>query len=542
MTQENSQLGRYHLIEKIASGGMAEVFRGKLVGVEGFEKIVAVKKILPFWSHNRDFVNMLIDEAKVLLHLTHANIVQVNELNREGDDYYLVMEFVDGVDLRTFINRFGEEGLPIPTELASFIARNICSGLDYAHSKKDRREKALGIVHRDISPQNILLSRDGDVKITDFGIARIADKSSETATGTLKGKFAYMSPEQALGEQVDHRTDLFALGILLFEMITGERCFKGRNDLETLESVKNAAVVLPENIPEAYRTLITKALTKDKELRFQSASDMRMALFQAERTLGVHASPDDLKKIMADFFADQLAVGSSESDPFLTRIETQTELDDAPKNPATRVLPQTMVSPDWAATRVNLPEIMPSTPKRKVVYWGVIIVLALLLTGGLYGLRQWLNAPVVTTKATSVPVIVSRPEVSPSVIIVPEVKDASPPAVADDVDPVVEIKQPLPDAPEPLKPQPVSKKENVLEQDRTGTLSVSTDPWGRIIIPKVTTGSDGSFSKKVPAGTYQIQVFYPRLGESIRRSVTVPPGASIRCKATFVGGKTINCR
>lgn len=335
------QLGRYLLISRIASGGMADIYRSKLIGVEGFEKEFAIKKILPHWSHNQDFIHMLIDEAKVLVRLNHPNIVQVFELNKHNEIYFIVMEYIHGVDLRRLMKRIKEKRSSIevideaqcpnagekksrvrenlvlvnevqfPVGLAVFIAKKICQGLSYAHEKKDKLGKPLGIVHRDISPQNILLSFDGDVKITDFGIAKAMGRTAETVAGTLKGKFSYMSPEQAIGAEVDSRTDIFAVGIILYEMVTGERCFKGKNDMETLEVVRQASFQWPHllsvPIPEQLKAVISRALNKRCEERYQTASALGKELSDIENQLGLGFAEQDLKLALARLFADEIA-------------------------------------------------------------------------------------------------------------------------------------------------------------------------------------------------------------------------------------------
>lgn len=307
MDQEKNNLGRYFLAKKIATGGMAEVYRAKLVGIEGFEKDFAVKCIHPHWSSNRDFIEMMVDEAKILLHLNHANIVQVNELNKENDRYYLVMEYVEGLDLRHLLYQLKKEAKSLDSNLALYILEEILKGLCYAHEKKDRFGKPLKIIHRDISPQNILVSFDGHVKLTDFGIAKAIGKTQETATGVLKGKFAYMSPEQALGQEIDQRSDIFALGIVFYEMLAGKKCFHRSNDLETLEAVKNSHIDFDTIDPVGEQSpivdLLKKALQKDKKERFQSAREFLNELYKVKQKLGIYASALDLEGMIKNDFS-----------------------------------------------------------------------------------------------------------------------------------------------------------------------------------------------------------------------------------------------
>ena len=231
-TFEPKPFGKYFLTEKIAVGGMAEIYKGKTFGVDGFEKLLAIKKILPHYSADKEFIAMLTDEAKLVVKLSHTNIVQIYDLGKVGDDYYISMEYISGVNLREVITRSKEVKEKIPLPSCLFICAETLQGLDYAHNKRDEENHPLGIVHRDISPQNILISQEGEPKIVDFGIAKAAMNISHTTAGILKGKITYMSPEQALGKTVDHLTDLYSTALILYELITGERSYTGDNHFE----------------------------------------------------------------------------------------------------------------------------------------------------------------------------------------------------------------------------------------------------------------------------------------------------------------------
>ncbi|MDO8644619.1 MAG: serine/threonine-protein kinase [bacterium] len=296
--------GRYSLLEKIALGGMAEIFLAKLVGVAGFEKKVAIKRILPHWSQNHEFIRMLIDEAKIAVSLTHPNIVSVYELGKEGEHYYIAMEYVEGIDLRRLFRRCQEIQRDVPFPLAVWIIGQVLKGLQYAHKREDAEQKSLQIVHRDVSPQNILLSFDGQVKVADFGIARAANRSSETATGTLKGKFSYMSPEQAGQEALDARTDLFSTGILLYELLTRRRLFSRPSDISSLEAVRRAEVSLPENIllPSSLKKILLKSLARKKEDRFQEAGEFLKNLEEWLLKKGSPVGPEQLSRFLEELF------------------------------------------------------------------------------------------------------------------------------------------------------------------------------------------------------------------------------------------------
>src|SRR5213082_688945 len=247
-------------------------------GVEGFQKIVAIKKILPHLSDNPEFIDMFIDEAKLAAQLNHNNIIHIYDLGKIQNSYYIAMEFVDGHDLKTILKYAQDRMLPLSIELAVFTASKVAAALDYAHRKRDFENRDLGLVHRDVSPQNVLISEEGDIKLCDFGIAKAASKASHTQAGALKGKLQYMSPEQAWGKSIDKRSDIFALATCLFEMLTGRKLFSGDNELSILEQVREARIVAPsqfndEVTPEIDR-IVQKALQKDPVNRYQTAGEM----------------------------------------------------------------------------------------------------------------------------------------------------------------------------------------------------------------------------------------------------------------------------
>ncbi len=270
--------GRYQLLEKIAAGGMAEVYKARMRGEEGFEKIVAIKRILPHMADNDDFITMFIDEAKLAAQLTHNNIIHIYDLGKEDAYHYIAMEYVEGKDLRSILKQGSEKGFPLPVELALFVASKVANALDYAHRRMGMDGKELNLVHRDVSPQNVLISFEGDIKLCDFGIAKAATKVQQTQAGALKGKLQYMSPEQAWGKKVDRRTDIFSLGVVLYEMLTGERLFSGDTDLTILEQVRDARSTPPSakngDVPSKVDQIVLKALAKNPQDRYQNASEM----------------------------------------------------------------------------------------------------------------------------------------------------------------------------------------------------------------------------------------------------------------------------
>jgi serine/threonine protein kinase len=274
--------GKYLLLERISVGGMAEVFKAKSFGEEGFEKILAIKRILPSMAEDEEFIEMFIDEAKISGQLSHPNIGQIFELGKIDSSYFIAMEYVWGKDVLQIQNRFRRHRQTMPLAMSVFIASRVCEGLDYAHRKKDETNSPLHIIHRDVSPQNVLVSYSGECKIIDFGIAKARSRSSKTQAGVLKGKFGYMSPEQVRALPLDQRSDIFTIGTVLYEMCTGERLFTGESDFATLEKVRNAIVKAPSKInpkiSPALEGIIMQALRRDPEERFQWASEMQEAL------------------------------------------------------------------------------------------------------------------------------------------------------------------------------------------------------------------------------------------------------------------------
>jgi serine/threonine-protein kinase len=274
--------GAYTLVRRLAVGGMAEVYIAKTQGLGGFEKTVAIKVIHPRYSEDDHFIQMLVEEAKISVLLTHVNIAHTFDLGCIDHTYYIAMEFIEGVDVYRVLRKAKERERAIPLDLAAYIAAEVCNGLDYAHRKRDENGRPLGIVHRDVSPQNVLLSYAGEVKLVDFGIAKAALRKAATEAGVIKGKYYYMSPEQAWGDPMDHRSDIFSVGVVLYELVTGSLLYREENVPALLEKVRKAEIVLPErlrpSVPKSLSQIVMKALEREPAKRFQSAQEMSQAL------------------------------------------------------------------------------------------------------------------------------------------------------------------------------------------------------------------------------------------------------------------------
>jgi serine/threonine-protein kinase len=323
---------RYTITERLDQGGMAEVFRGVAESMEGFKKNVAIKRILPSLTKNQKFVSMFLDEARLSLFLQHANIVQVFDISKTPDNaYFLVMEYVDGCNLKSLIERQKQKGKRIEIAHAIYMMMESCKALSYAHGvEHPETNEPLGIVHRDISPPNILLSKQGEVKLVDFGLAKANSQIETTDPGVVKGKFSYLSPEAASGIDVDHRADVFAVGIILWELFTGRRLFYGDTDYQTVELVRQArvpsiAALNPEIEPEL-EAVVRKALSRDPNDRYQNAADLADALAQYLFSRRMKVTSRDIAALVRDTQMEQMRKRSAEPKESLIDALIQDEM------------------------------------------------------------------------------------------------------------------------------------------------------------------------------------------------------------------------
>lgn len=276
----------YQLSKRIARGGMAEIYLGKAVGEDAFQRICAIKRILPHYSGDKEFIQMFRDEAHICKRLQHANIVQVYDFTEVDQSYALIMEYVDGADLRTLLSACEEARIRLHIPMALYIAACSARGLHYAHTKTDEiTNQPLGIVHRDISPQNILISYEGETKITDFGIADADGKLTETRPGVVKGKYSYMSPEQIASKTLDCRSDVFSLAIVLWECLAMKRLFAGQTEVETIRKVQNCEIPnslkeLNPDVDDALMEIVMIGLARDRKKRYQTAASFEKAILK----------------------------------------------------------------------------------------------------------------------------------------------------------------------------------------------------------------------------------------------------------------------
>jgi TonB family protein len=410
--KDGVKFGQYVLLDRIATGGMAEVWKARMRGVEGFQKIVAIKKILPHLSDNQDFIEMFIDEAKLAAQLNHNNIIHIYDLGKIQSSYYIAMEYVDGSDLKTILRKAQDRDQPMSVELALFVASKIAAALDYAHRKRDFDDRELGLVHRDVSPQNVLISEEGDIKLCDFGIAKAASKASHTQAGALKGKLQYMSPEQAWGKHVDKRSDIFALATVLFEMLTARKLFTGENELSVLEQVREARVTAPslynDEVSPEIDAIVLKALQKEPEKRYQTAGEMARDLDQVLYSFKPTPTSADLAIYMHRLAEPAAPQHMMEPDPI-------------PVPPPAAVKAAPVAAPAAVAAAAPMPawEATPSAaamepPAKKLPIVPIIIVAVLLIGAAAFYMMKRGSSPSTQTAATAAKPIAAPPSATTS--------------------------------------------------------------------------------------------------------------------------------
>ncbi len=369
----NENYGKYQLLKRLAMGGMAQIYLARQRGPEGFEKLLVIKRILPHLAENGDFVRMFLDEARIAARLDHPNIVDIYDLGAQDDSFFIAMEYIHGEDLRRVWKRAERSGQLIPVPLVCRIMIEACAGLDHAHKQKDAQGKPLGIVHRDVSPQNILLTFEGRVKVVDFGIAKAADQATVTRSGVLKGKYSYMAPEQAAGQKnLDCRTDIFALGVVLYELLTGMRLFKRLTDMATLQAVSDCEILPPSQInprvPKDLDPIVMKALTRKPEDRYAEALQLQLALEDWLLANQLPSSTAHVAAFMKDLYAARLAEEARLGDVLVEDADgaSPAGAGKPPEKAPEKSGAETMAAPRQADTQVLPPE-RPSqrTPGRR---------------------------------------------------------------------------------------------------------------------------------------------------------------------------------
>jgi len=404
------RLGKYELIKRLSVGGMAEIFLARAVGLPGFEKLVAIKRILPQLAAKPDFVEMFLDEARIAATLQHSNIVQTYDVCILSGNYIIAMEYLHGEDVRSILSASvrAKRRLPLDGVLQIMIA--LCSGLHYAHDKESFDGKPLAIVHRDVSPGNVIVTYEGGVKLLDFGIASAAIRAHESNTGSIKGKISYLSPEQARGAPVDRRTDVFAAGVILYELSLGRKLYRG-TDYEILNQIVNGKIRQPHEVDPAYdpklEQIVLRALNPDRDQRYQTALALQLDLEALARERGLFLTARGLKGLMGELFGRKLEAwkaAQQQGKSLVEHIELVASYDDEPEPPSEPT-----------------PERPPPGRRRT---WAIGAVTGLLLLGA--------GALALTARHTAAPAEVTpaRSAASPKVVPAPAPAPIAKPAVA----------------------------------------------------------------------------------------------------------------
>lgn len=553
---EGAKLGKYRLMERIGSGGMAEVFRAKHEGVGGFSKELVIKMILPAYAEETKFIDMFMNEAKLAARLDHPNIVHVFDFGTVDGRHFLAMEYVRGLTMRRMRNMCNKVEAPIPPNVLARIMCGVCQGLNYAHDRKDDDGESLEVIHRDVSPDNIIVSRTGTPKLLDFGIAR-AGAASHTTQGTLKGKYSYMSPEQVMGEAIDKRSDIYACGVVLYEMLAGEKPFTGTEDklLKMLESiVEDEPTPIEElrpDVPAELGDICRKAMSKKSEDRYQTAQEMRVALENF-----IAASGNAVLDFHVEAYIEELAaVFEGRSDIFSRPFTTPTPRTEPSQS---SLVPDAIFStntpasePSAARLRVEPGSNRPETagvdaiaPRRSVALQAAALIAAVALGGLVVFLvlkkaEQPSNGDSVaaTTADAAVQEVLARP--TPDA----EVPETAPPDAAPSV-----IKRPSPDAAAIVTDdidagsrRPHNDGDGDDDGNRpakgNGTLTVRASPYCSVYLDKNKLGDTPLNGVSIPAGSHRLRCVNRKLGIKDDKSITVEDGDSVTESFRFESGK-----
>jgi serine/threonine-protein kinase len=533
-------LGKYKLVKLIASGGMAEVYLARQAGAAGFEKLVCLKRILPHLARDKQFVDMFLNEARLAARLDHPNIVSIFDLGETNGNYFIAMEFIDGPSLRAVHKRAAERGelLPIP-EIVKIISM-AAGGLQYAHDLTDDKGAPLGLVHRDISPDNVLVHRNGSAKVVDFGIAKAANSSGATRTGTLKGKVAYMPPEQLRGEHLDRRTDVFALGVVLYELLTGKRPWDATSEVALIgkmmtEDPEPLGKLRPD-APAELLEIVARALAKDRSGRYQSCAELQAELEALLVQMGQTITPSRMSDFVKAYSPAPVAVNDATGAQLAAVEQEMSGTGAAPalvkqgRTPPRRSDPGTRVMDAGARPP-------PASSGSRGVLYGIGAFLGIAIIGGVGGyfvLFQGEEAPVgkrvpvVVERATAVVNTAKPPEPAPE----PKAAD---PAPAPAVEPVKVVKPPRrlavtePPKPaepgpvvvvrEPPKPEPPKPAPTVTAK---GELELRIRPWAKVEVDGREIGvTPLDAPLLLSAGDHQVRLVNPDLGKDITRTVHI---------------------
>lgn len=480
---------------------MAHIFRARLSSAEGAAKELVIKRVLPHLVQNRDFIEMFIDEARISMPLNHGNIIQVYEFGQVGQNYFLAMEYLRGRNLETILTRVEEKGERIPVATALFIASEVAKGLDYAHRFRDPHDRPTGIIHRDVSPQNIMVGFQGEVKLTDFGIAKAKSRIRQTGHGIIRGKACYLSPEQAECTDLDGRSDLFSLATVLYEMLTGVRVFEGDTEVATLQKVRQARIQSPAQLrtglPRQVDSTVLKALSRDRAGRFDTAGAFQVVLSRALHDLDPEftsaAVADWMRKLFSDDITREITARTTK-ERMLDRLKRENAQVDASKLTTGEILQMGTLS----IRSDQAPRARPSRGRRGLL---VSLLVFLILGAGVSvwtnwpAIRKWLGGegyrPAGTTDA-------GTPDAGTAG------RDTGV-ATADGAD---------------AKPPPADPPPRILY----GYLNLNANPWAYVEIDgKRLEKETPLFNVRVRAGKHRLRFFNPELKLEKTMMVTIRP-------------------
>jgi eukaryotic-like serine/threonine-protein kinase len=384
------RIGRYEVLGELAVGGMAEILLGRLTGPSGFERLVVIKRALTHLAKDPDYVTMFFEEARTVARIRHRNVVQVHELDQDLDDLFLAMEYLEGESVGGLLRRLWAKSTSIDPFLAAYIVAEACRGLHAAHELADEHGAPLGLVHRDVSPQNLFVTYEGTVKVLDFGIAKVANRSTQTEPGQIKGKFAYMSPEQCNGKQLDRRSDIFSMGIVLYELVTGRRLFAHETEMLTLRAICEAPVAPPSRAAPGTPPMIDEvcltALARPRDERYASCAEMSRQLLDAMRAMGRTEDPEQaLAALMHQLYPDRI----EEKRELVRRARLGAEITSPPSAESDENIELPRAEEGTQLTTVTAAPAPPRKAWSARTTAGVVTVAVALVAAGAAGGRWW---------------------------------------------------------------------------------------------------------------------------------------------------------
>ena len=554
------QLGKYRLIALLATGGMGEVFLARQEGPAGFAKSVVIKRILRHLAFDQGFVDMFLNEARLAALLSHPNIVQIFELGHEDEAYFIAMEYVQGRSLRGIRQRLADQG---KQALAPVLAARICAqalqGLHYAHSLTDDRGKPLGIVHRDISPDNVLVSFSGVVKLVDFGIAKASVAVSSTQVGTLKGKFAYMAPEQLRGGVIDRRADLYAMGVLLYELLAGARPYAEPSDPALIHSILSLPPLPLRDrnpaLPDELERIVMKALEREASNRWSSAEEMSGALEHFIHASGETLSAGHIGAFIKELFGPEALSGTPGIPEPIARRRTLSEVSRVGPGLGTVAIaggpgrggppgaalgavlssaPTQVVEVDAFGGEAGAPAPRPLTAALASTAPNPATAVRAPVTEPLHRRRLPLLAVAAATGAlvATVGLLISRPQPAAEIALAPA--PPPPPEVVIRVVPREEVRLSPPVAPAieaPQRVQPSGNASKVRHPLRNGKVTVRVNPWAEVFYAGRSLGITPMSPVEVPPGNQTFTFKNKDLNREKRVTVFVPAGGSVVLKA-----------